>query len=129
MFDLEKRRKELGLTLEQERNKQDDEIIGIRIKTRREEIGMTQEELGNSLGLNKSTIQRYETGKIKNIKLPILQAMAKQLCVNSDWLALKTDKKEKHLTFEEKAVLKAYQEHPELQHSVKLLLGLEKIEK
>ena len=65
--------------------------IGKRIKQRREELKMTQEELGKLLWLNKSTIQRYETGKIASIKLPVLHAMAKQLNVNPDWLALKTD--------------------------------------
>ena len=37
--------------------------IGNRIKTAREEKGLTQEELGIRLGLNKSTIQRYEAGE------------------------------------------------------------------
>ena len=66
-------------------------MIGNRIRQRREKLGLTQEELGNKLLLNKSTIQRYETGKIATIKLPILHAIAKQLNVDPDWLALKTD--------------------------------------
>lgn len=66
--------------------------IGRRIKMRREELNMTQEELGNRLWLNKSTIQRYEAGRISKIKLPVLHAMAKQLNVDPNWLALKTDK-------------------------------------
>lgn len=65
--------------------------IGRRIKLRREDLKMSQEELGNKLFLNKSTIQRYETGQIAKIKIPIIHAMAKQLNVNPDWLVLKTD--------------------------------------
>lgn len=65
--------------------------IGRRIKQRREELGLTQEDLGKALWLNKSTIQRYETGKISSIKLPVIHAMAKQLNVNPDWLILKTE--------------------------------------
>ncbi len=65
--------------------------IGRRIKSAREEKGMTQEELGKILGLNKSSIQRYETGKIQKIKLPILENIAFILDVNPSWLALKTD--------------------------------------
>lgn len=65
--------------------------IGKRIKSARNEQGLTQEELGKRLKLNKSTIQRYESGAISSIKLPVLQAIAKQLNVNPDWLALKTD--------------------------------------
>ena len=65
--------------------------IGKRIRKRREELNMTQEELGAPLGCNKSTIQRYEAGKIAKIKLPIIEAMAKKLNVSPEWLALKSD--------------------------------------
>lgn len=66
--------------------------IGKRIKQRREELHLTQEDLGAPLGFNKSTIQRYETGKIRKIKLPVLESMAKILKVEPNWLALKTNK-------------------------------------
>lgn len=71
--------------------KDNKKLIGQRIKIRREELGMTQEDLGNILWLNKSTIQRYESGKVERIKVPVLHAMSKALNVNPDWLALKTD--------------------------------------
>lgn len=38
--------------------------IGKRIKLCREKNKLTQGELGERLGLNKSTIQRYETGQV-----------------------------------------------------------------
>lgn len=72
--------------------------IGQRIKQRRIELKMTQAELGNKLKLNKSTIQRYETGIISSIKLPVLQAIAQQLDVSPDWLALKTAEKGSYRT-------------------------------
>ena len=65
--------------------------IGKRIKLCREQRGMTQGELGERLGLNKSTIQRYETAQIQKIKLPILESMAAELEVNAEYLALKND--------------------------------------
>ena len=65
--------------------------IGNRIRELREKAGLTQGELGLALGLNKSTIQRYECGKIARIKLPVLEAMAEELGVNPEYLALKTD--------------------------------------
>lgn len=65
--------------------------IGCRIKARREELKMTQGELGDRLSLNKSTIQRYEAGVVAKIKLPIIQAIAQALDVDPNWLALKTD--------------------------------------
>lgn len=67
--------------------------IGYRIKDCREQADITQEELGNRIGLNKSTIQRYETGKIERIKIPVLQAIAKELNVDPLYLSLKTNKK------------------------------------
>ena len=65
--------------------------IGRRIKTARELRRLTQEQLGNAVGMNKSTIQRYETGQITKIKIPVLETIAKTLNVNPNWLALKTD--------------------------------------
>lgn len=67
--------------------------VGKRIKERREELGLTQEQLGAQLWLNKSTIQRYETGKIKTIKLPVIQSIAECLSVNPDWIICKTNDK------------------------------------
>lgn len=64
--------------------------IGRRIKKSREKAGLTQEELGNALGLNKSTIQRYESDKVARIKLPVLKAIAIELGVNPEYLVLQT---------------------------------------
>lgn len=75
----------------------DNTKIGIRIKQARENKNMSQEELGGQLGLNKSTIQRYESGQVQRIKLPILENMAKILNVNPSWLILKSDDPEPFL--------------------------------
>lgn len=68
--------------------------IGKRIKLCREKNKLTQGELGERLGLNKSTIQRYETGQVAKIKLPILESIACELNVSAAYLALKTDNPE-----------------------------------
>ena len=39
--------------------------IGKRIHDKRIELHITQEELGAAVGMNKSTVQRYETGQVK----------------------------------------------------------------
>ena len=67
--------------------------IGMRIKQCREDSQMTLESLANSVWLTKSTIKRYETGEIKNIKKPVLHAIAKTLNVDPNYLFLKTDEK------------------------------------
>lgn len=68
--------------------------IGERIKQAREDLGFTQEQLGEIIGVNKSTIQRYETGKIKKLKLPVIQSIAQALLVNPDWLTFHSNKKQ-----------------------------------
>ena len=40
------------------------EIIGNRIKSLRQKRGMTQQELGEILGVHKAAIQKYESGKV-----------------------------------------------------------------
>lgn len=50
-----------------------------RIKERRILIGLTQEELGEKLGLQKSAIAKYENGRVENIKRSIIANMAKIL--------------------------------------------------
>lgn len=82
--------------------------IGKRIKTRRCEIDMTQEELAKDLGFNKSTIQRYETGQVKNIKIPVLHLMARTLKINPDWLACKTDIKSKAVVTDNDPTIETY---------------------
>lgn len=68
--------------------------IGKRIKIAREAKDLTQEQLGKELGMNKSTVQRYETGQIAKIKLPVLESIAKALNVNPDWLIYKSNNME-----------------------------------
>lgn len=70
------------------------EEVGKRIKERRNELGISAVDLAERLGLSKATIHRYENGDIKNIKLPILEAMAEVLKVDPLWLVGKTDVKD-----------------------------------
>ena len=43
-------------------------ILNERIKERRMQLGMTLLDVANELGVKEATAQRYESGKIKNIK-------------------------------------------------------------
>ena len=53
--------------------------VSERIKQRRKELGMSYQELADSTGISKSTLQRYETGSIKNIPLDKLDVLAEGL--------------------------------------------------
>lgn len=52
--------------------------IGQRIKSLRENNGLTQEELGKAIGVNKATVNRYETGVI-DIKRTVAIKLAEAL--------------------------------------------------
>lgn len=77
--------------------------IGKRIESARKDLNLTQEELAKELGLNKSTIQRYETGQVQRIKNPVLAAMAKILNVSPEWLSNKSENKKNNLQINTKA--------------------------
>lgn len=50
--------------------------IGNKIKTARIAKGMTQEELGKHLGVQKSAIAKYENGRVVNIKRSTLKKIS-----------------------------------------------------
>lgn len=70
------------------------EEIGLRIKSEREYRELTQQDIANKIGVDKSTIQRYEAGTIQKIKLPVISAIAKVLKVNPSWIVGKSENKE-----------------------------------
>ena len=53
--------------------------IGQKIKTLREEKGMTLEELGNKVGVGKSTVKKWETGMIANMRRDKIAKVASAL--------------------------------------------------
>ena len=50
-----------------------------KIKERRIAMGLTQEELGQKLGVQKSAIAKYENGRVKNIKRSVILKIAEIL--------------------------------------------------
>lgn len=53
--------------------------IGERIKSLRISLGMTQEELGEKIGVKKAAINKYETGRVINIKRDNVEKLANVL--------------------------------------------------
>lgn len=49
------------------------------IRNRRDEIGLTLEEIGKKVGVSKATVQRWESGSIKNVRRDKIAKLAKAL--------------------------------------------------
>ena len=68
--------------------------IGQKIKQARIAKGLTQEELGNMVGLQKSAIAKYESGRVVNIKRSTLQKLAQALDLRGSDLIIEANPKE-----------------------------------
>lgn len=62
------------------------DIILERIQNRRKDLGYSYQNLADKTGISKSTLQRYETGAIKNIPLDKLEILANALHTNPAYL-------------------------------------------
>lgn len=65
--------------------------IGKKIKYARDLRKLTLDDIAKKVGVAKSTIQRYENGKINSIKIPVLESIAMALNVNPSWIVGKSD--------------------------------------
>ncbi len=66
--------------------------IGNKIKSARMAKGMTQEELGKFLGVQKSAIAKYENGRVVNIKRSTLKKISDVLDINASELIFEEQK-------------------------------------
>lgn len=84
--------------------------IGSRIKARREELGLTQEELAERVGYkSKSAIQKIERG-VNELRQKQIAVFAKALGTTPLYLMGWTEEKVPELTLEELNILLAYRE-------------------
>lgn len=65
--------------------------IGEKIKARRIELGLTFEEVGNIVGVGKSTVRKWETGDIKDMRRDKVSKLAYALKVSPSYLMGWTD--------------------------------------
>ena len=68
--------------------------IGEKIREARIAKGLTQEELGKLVGLQKSAIAKYENGRVVNIKRSTLQKLANALDLRGSDLVIESNPKE-----------------------------------
>ena len=60
--------------------------IGNLIKTRRLELGLTLEEVGEAVGVGKSTVRKWETGHIQNMRRDRIAMLARVLQIDPSLL-------------------------------------------
>ena len=82
--------------------------IGEKIKARRKELGMTTEELGQKIGVQRSAINKYEKGLITDLKRSTIAALANALNVSVFYL-LDDDPND-----EDQQILEALHQDPKL---------------
>lgn len=58
----------------------------ISLRLRRKELGLTLEEVGNIVGVGKSTVRKWETGEIENMKRDKIVLLAKALQVKPSFI-------------------------------------------
>lgn len=66
-------------------------LIGSRAKQRRIELGLNMQYVAERMGVNKSTIQRYEAGSIDNTKILVVEGLSNILHVSPEWLRGETE--------------------------------------
>lgn len=60
--------------------------IGNLIKARRLELGLTLEEVGEAVGVGKSTVRKWETGHIQNMRRDRIAMLARVLQIDPSLL-------------------------------------------
>lgn len=68
--------------------------VGERIKERRADLKITMPELGRRIGVNKSTIQRYEADGVDPKRSMVINGLAEALLTTPEWLTGLSDEKE-----------------------------------
>lgn len=116
--------------------------IGDKIKQLREAKGMTLEELGNKVGVGKSTVRKWETGMIENMRRDKIKKVADALDTTPDYLMGWSDGTEDFIETPDQSgdreeapipeyIKKLYELYldasPEIQHAVEVLLGADKL--
>lgn len=88
-----------------------------RIKELRKEKGLTLEQVADIVGVGKSTVRKWETGMIANMKRDKIASLAKALGTTPEhlmgWEEKKSSPNEQELTEGEKLALELFRRIPE----------------
>lgn len=104
--------------------------IGEIIRIRRAELGLTLEDIGNAVGVSKSTVKKWENGFIENMRRDKIASLASVLeispvsLITGELILAKYSENSFHLTEHEMILIKAYRSQPSLQLAVDRTLGI-----
>lgn len=103
--------------------------IGDLIHIRRTELNLTLEEIGNAVGVSKSTVKKWEDGFISNMRRDKISSLAKVLQLNPVSLItgeiINLEQKNNfYISDHEKQVILAYRQQPELSKAVDRVLNI-----
>ena len=104
-----------------------EEGMAQRIKALRQEKGLTLEQVADVVGVGKSTVRKWETGMIANMKRDKIASLAKALGTTPEylmgWDEQKSSPSEPVLTEGEQILLNLFRQIPEDQQRVFLEMG------
>ena len=104
-----------------------EEGMAQRIKALRQEKGLTLEQVADVVGVGKSTVRKWETGMIANMKRDKIASLAKALGTTPEylmgWDKIKKSPSEPSLTEGEQLLLNLFRQIPEDQQRVFLEMG------
>lgn len=83
--------------------------MGDRIKDRRAALNLTLDDVGKKLGVNRSTVMRYESGKTQRISQRVIAKLAEILDTTPGYLLGVEDENQKTADFDGKVLMLARQ--------------------
>ena len=102
----------------------DTQSIGERLKMLRKKANLSVDELSNIIGKDRATVYRYERGDIRKLPFELLEPLAKAFNVTPADIVGIADEDNLILSKEEKRLVLAYRNKPDMQKSVDILLGI-----
>lgn len=111
--------------------------VGQLIKQRRLELKLTLEDVGNAVGVGKSTVKKWEDGYIANMKRDKIAALADILqispillmgCENDTARSVTTKIINFNLSADEIALINAYRSKPQMHEAIKAILDIKQQE-
>lgn len=100
------------------------------LKSKRKEFNLSQKEVADYVGVSEATVSRWESGNIANMGRDKIALLSKILKISPSVIAGYADINDFEtpfiLTKEEKELVTAYRNKPEMQSAVNTLLGISK---